>query len=72
MVAAASAVIYVGEWGSSVAHASALPNPKRVTSTTEQIAGLITELKHVTSLRERQSMYDEIVLSYLDDLAAEP
>lgn len=37
----------------SPAHASMLPNPKRVTSTAEQISGLLTELRHVVDGHEK-------------------
>ncbi len=68
---AAAAALSVLTAAPTPAHASMLPDPKRVTSPAEQITGLLTELKHVTSLGERQSIHDEIVLAYQDGVAAE-
>jgi hypothetical protein len=70
LITAAAAVTLLGAVPSP-AHASMLPNPKRVTSTAEQISGLLTELRHVTALGERQSIHDEIVLTYRDGVATE-
>ncbi len=70
LVAAAAAVSLLAA-APSAAHASMLPNPKRVTSTQEQITGLLTELRYVTSFGERQSIHDEILLAYRDALVAE-
>ncbi len=54
--------------GASPANAGALPNPKRVTCTADQLVMLTAELHHVTSLGERRSIHDEIVLTYVDGL----